>query len=28
VKNDQGVVTHLVLRQVEGDFRAVRKGGQ
>ena len=23
--NDQGVVTHLVLRQVEGDFRAVRK---
>jgi len=26
VKNDQGVVTHLVLRQVEGDFRAIRKG--
>jgi hypothetical protein len=28
VKNDQGVVTHLVIRQVEGDFRAIRKGDQ
>jgi hypothetical protein len=26
VKNDQGVVTHLVLHEVEGDFRAIRKG--
>jgi hypothetical protein len=26
VKNAQGVVTHLVLHQVEGDFRAIRKG--
>jgi hypothetical protein len=25
VKDAQGVVTHLVVRQVEGDFRAVRK---
>jgi hypothetical protein len=28
VKNDQGVVTHLVVRQVEGDFRAIRKSDQ
>jgi hypothetical protein len=28
VKDAQGVVTHLVLHQVEGDFRAIRKGDQ
>jgi hypothetical protein len=26
VKDAQGVVTHLVIHQVEGDFRAIRKG--
>lgn len=28
VKDAQGVVTHLVLHQVEGDFRAILKGDQ
>jgi hypothetical protein len=28
VKDAQGIVTHMVVRQVEGDFRAIRKSAQ